>query len=131
MLWGERGLFKLGKWFCSATMLDHIETLGWKVFAAYSPDLAPLNYHLFRPLHLADEHFNKIDETQKSIDNFIQSKPLYYFRKDMCCPKDRVKSSKMMIIILCYIKCIIVCVCVFSWINFEYHEKKLRINLYI
>jgi hypothetical protein len=50
--------------------------------AAYSPDLAPSDYHLFQSLqhHLADTHFKTVEEVRKSIDDFIASKLPSFFR---------------------------------------------------
>jgi len=56
---------------------DHIFALGWELFphAAYSTDIAPSNYYLFRSLrhHLVDTHFVKFEEIRKCIDDFIAS----------------------------------------------------------
>jgi hypothetical protein len=64
-------------------MKDVICSLGWEVLphAAYSPDLALSDYHLFKSLqhHLADTHFKTVEEVQKSIDDFITSKPPSFF----------------------------------------------------
>jgi hypothetical protein len=82
---------ELGKSFCSMTTLGHVTkgtkvvacSLGWEVLphAAYSPDLAPSDYHLFRSLqhYLPDTHFKTVEKVRKSID-FIASKPPYFFR---------------------------------------------------
>jgi hypothetical protein len=63
---------------------DVICSLGWEVLphAAYSPDRAPSDYRLFRSLqhHLADTHFKTVEEVRKRIDEFIASKPPYFFR---------------------------------------------------
>jgi hypothetical protein len=63
---------------------DVICSLGWEVLphVAYSLDLAPSDYHLFQSLqhHLADTHFKTVEEVRKSIDDFIASKPPYFFR---------------------------------------------------
>jgi len=68
------------------TMLDHIVkaiqdyifALGWEFLphAAYSSDIAPSDYYLFRSLqhHLADTHFVRFEEMRKCIDDFIASK---------------------------------------------------------
>ena len=57
---------------------NHIFTLGWKLLrhAAYRPDMAPFDYHLFRSLqhHLADRHFESLEEIRQCIDDFISSK---------------------------------------------------------
>jgi len=54
---------------------DHIFELGWELLphAAYSPDMAPSDYYLFRSLqhHLADTHFVRFEELRKCIDDFI------------------------------------------------------------
>jgi histone-lysine N-methyltransferase SETMAR len=60
-----------------------ISSLGWEVLPhAASPHLAPSDYRLFWWLHhhLADTHFKTVEEVQKSIDDFIPSKPPYFFR---------------------------------------------------
>ena len=64
--------------------LEIISNLGWELLphAAYSPDFAPSDYHLFRSLqhHLADSHFQTLEEVRKSIHDFIKSKPSSFFR---------------------------------------------------
>lgn len=44
-----------------------IDTLGWEVlpYAAYSPDMAPSDFHLFRSLqhHRVDTHFRTSEVT--------------------------------------------------------------------
>lgn len=71
--------------------LDHISqrtkkvifNLGWEVLphTAYSPDMSPSDYYLFRALqhHLADSH-RDIKKGQNSIDDFIESKPPSFYR---------------------------------------------------
>lgn len=62
---------------------DIICSLGWEILphAAYSPDLAPSNFYLFRSLkhHLTDTNFQTLEEVQKSIDEFIASKSPPFF----------------------------------------------------
>jgi [histone H3]-lysine36 N-dimethyltransferase SETMAR len=64
---------------------DHIFALGWELLphAAYSPDMAPSDYHLFGSLqhHLADTHFVEIEEIRKCIDDFIALKPVNFYRQ--------------------------------------------------
>lgn len=66
------------------TTVDLITSFGWEVLphAAYSPDMAPSDYYLFRSLqhHLADSQFKKIEDVQKSISNYIESKSPSFFR---------------------------------------------------
>jgi len=48
---------------------ETLETLRWEVLphAAYSPDCAPSDYYLFRPMThaLAEEHFNSYEDIEK------------------------------------------------------------------
>ena len=57
---------------------EAILQLGWQVLphAAYSPDLAPSDYYLFRSLQhtLAGRHFKNSDEVRNCIDEFLDSK---------------------------------------------------------
>jgi len=64
---------------------DHIFALGWKLLphAAYSPDMAPSDYYLFRSLQyrLADIYFMRFEEIRECIDDFIVLKPVSFYRQ--------------------------------------------------
>jgi len=55
-----------GRPHVAKTTQNHIFALGWKLLlhAAYSPDMAPSDYYLFRSLqhHLTDTHFVRFEE---------------------------------------------------------------------
>ena len=65
-----------------------LDSLGWQVLPhpAYSPDLAPSDFYLFRSLqhHLTDNHFKTIDDVNNSITEFINSKPPSFYREGIC-----------------------------------------------
>ena len=66
------------------TTKQTIIDLKWEVMAhpAYSPDLAPSGYYLFRSLEhsLRETSFSDIEEVKNHLDNFFQSKPQSFFR---------------------------------------------------
>ena len=60
-----------------------IEELGWTVlpYPAYSPDIAPCDYHLFRSLthFLADQRFQNDQEVEIAVSNFFHSKKADFY----------------------------------------------------
>ena len=56
---------------------NYLETLNWEVLPhpAYSPDLAPSDYHLFSMGHaLAERHFDSYEDVRKWLDEWFASK---------------------------------------------------------
>jgi len=66
---------------------DHIFALGWELLphVAYSPNIAPSDYYLFRSLqhNLADTHFVRFEKIRKCIDDFIVSKPVSFYHSQV------------------------------------------------
>jgi histone-lysine N-methyltransferase SETMAR len=62
---------------------EKIKELGWEVLPhpAYSPDLAPSDYYLFRSLsnHLEKKHYDNQDELQKDLEDFFRSKSASFY----------------------------------------------------
>lgn len=62
---------------------ERIESFGWEILphAAYSPDLAPSDYHLFTSMGhaLAEQRFTSYENVQKWLDDWIASKMQDFF----------------------------------------------------
>ncbi|EFN78654.1 Histone-lysine N-methyltransferase SETMAR, partial [Harpegnathos saltator] len=64
---------------------ETLEALRWEVLphAAYSPDCAPSDYHLFRSTAhaLAEERFNSYENVEKWVSDRIASEDASLFRR--------------------------------------------------
>jgi len=62
---------------------ETIETFGWEILlhAAYSPDLAPSDYHLFASMGhaLAQQRFTSYEDVRKWLDGWFSSKEQQFF----------------------------------------------------
>jgi histone-lysine N-methyltransferase SETMAR len=65
-----------------------IDELGWEFLPhpAYSPDLAPSGYHLFRSLsnHLENRHYDNRDDLQNDLEDFFRSKSSSFYDRGTC-----------------------------------------------
>ena len=61
----------------------YLETLKWKIppHLPYIPDLVPSDYHLFRSMQHADQHFSNYVDVKNWIDSWIADKPTDLFRR--------------------------------------------------
>jgi len=76
-----------------STMVQNLETLNWKMLPhpAYSPDLAPSDYHLFLSMGhaLAEGHFDSYEDVRKWLDEWLPRKMRNFFGVVYTnCPKD-------------------------------------------
>jgi len=66
---------------------NYLETLNWEVlpYPAYSPDLAPSDYHLFSSMDhvLAERHFDSYEDVRKWLDEWFASKDEEFFWHDI------------------------------------------------
>ena len=61
---------------------EMIEAFGWEIFsqAAYSPDLAPSDYHFASMGHaLAQQRFTSYEDVRKWLDDWFGSKEQQFF----------------------------------------------------
>jgi [histone H3]-lysine36 N-dimethyltransferase SETMAR len=62
-----------------------IKELGYEILPhpAYSPDIAPSDYYLFRSLqhHLKGQRFASIEAIKKTIKDFFDKKDITFYRK--------------------------------------------------
>lgn len=60
-----------------------LEVLGWDILLhpLYSPDIAPLDYHLFRSMAhgLSEQRFHNFEDVKKWLDDWIASKEEKFF----------------------------------------------------
>jgi hypothetical protein len=74
-----------------------LRELGYNVLQQppYSPDLAPSDYHLFRDLYIqiGNVKFQNINEVDKFILIWIQSKPKSFFEAGISSLQERYKKS--------------------------------------
>ena len=65
----------------------YLETLKWEALPQilprlpYSPDVAPSDYHMFRSMDLAEQHFRSYEDVKKWIDSWIASNDEQFFRR--------------------------------------------------
>ena len=68
----------------ASTTLRTITELGWEVLPhpAYSPDVAPSDYHLFRSTEhrLRGTTFKKVEEVRKFLDEYFDGQPRTFYR---------------------------------------------------
>ncbi|GBP63236.1 Mariner Mos1 transposase [Eumeta japonica] len=62
----------------------YLKALDWEVLPhpPYSPDIAPSDYHLFRPMAhaLSEQRFTSYEDTKNWVDSWIASKDKEFFR---------------------------------------------------
>ena len=62
---------------------NYLKTLNWEVLPhpAYSPDMAPSDYHLFSSMGhaLAEQHFDSYEDVGKWLDEWFASKDKDFF----------------------------------------------------
>lgn len=64
---------------------QQLEKLGWATVPhpAYSPDLAPSDYHLFHSLknHLRGQHYSNLDQVKAALAEFFDCQPVDFWQR--------------------------------------------------
>ncbi|GFW47174.1 histone-lysine N-methyltransferase SETMAR [Trichonephila clavipes] len=68
---------------CARKTMERINGLGWEVLShlPYSPDIAPMDFHLFRSMqHFLNKKLQNSDGLKNAISRYFTEKPIDFYR---------------------------------------------------